>query len=135
MGSGVTGNYNGTIEKSQAYFNDYSVVDDMLEIDKKDSDIYDPNTGYFVNPTATNLNESISGNSIIINGKKAHGSMTYVLDENGNIIPTEIANILKEHFEEVAIDEYQDSNLIQEYILNSVSNSKNMFKTAHFAFP
>ena len=48
-------------------------------------------------------------------------------DENGNIIKTDIAKKYEEKFEEIAIDEYQDSNLVQEYILNSVSNGHNIF--------
>ncbi len=48
-------------------------------------------------------------------------------DENGKYIPTEVANKLKEKFIEIAIDEYQDSNLVQEYILNSISNGRNIF--------
>ncbi len=47
--------------------------------------------------------------------------------EKGQIISTEIANEYKEKFEEIAIDEYQDSNLVQEYILNSISRSNNIF--------
>ena len=48
-------------------------------------------------------------------------------DENGKIIKTEIAKKYEEKFEEIAIDEYQDSNLVQEYILNSVSKGNNIF--------
>jgi len=48
-------------------------------------------------------------------------------DENGNIIPTDTANKYMEKFKEIAIDEYQDSNLVQEYILSSISNGNNMF--------
>ena len=48
-------------------------------------------------------------------------------DENGKIIHTEIAKRYQEKYEEIAIDEYQDSNLVQEYILNSVSNGNNIF--------
>ncbi len=48
-------------------------------------------------------------------------------DEKGQIISTEIANEYKEKFEEIAIDEYQDSNLVQEYILNSISRGNNIF--------
>ena len=33
----------------------------------------------------------------------------------------------QEKYEEIAIDEYQDSNLLQEYILNSVSRKNNIF--------
>ena len=48
-------------------------------------------------------------------------------DENGNAQPTKVAKELQEKFEEIAIDEYQDSNLVQEYILNSVSKQNNIF--------
>lgn len=41
--------------------------------------------------------------------------------------PTQIAIQYKNKFKEIAIDEYQDSNLIQEYILNTISNGNNLF--------
>ena len=48
-------------------------------------------------------------------------------DEQGNIVKTDIAKRYAEKFEEIAIDEYQDSNLVQEYILTSVSKGNNIF--------
>ena len=48
-------------------------------------------------------------------------------DKDGNYKPTEIALKYRNKFNEIAIDEYQDSNLVQEYILSSISNGKNMF--------
>lgn len=48
-------------------------------------------------------------------------------DENGNLVKTEVAKRYTEKFAEIAIDEYQDSNRIQEQILTSVSNGKNIF--------
>ena len=42
-------------------------------------------------------------------------------------IPTKTAEKYMEKFEEIAIDEYQDSNLVQEYILNAVSRGNNIF--------
>jgi len=47
--------------------------------------------------------------------------------ENGEFLPTEVAKKYQEKFKEVAIDEYQDSNLVQEYILKSVSKENNRF--------
>lgn len=47
--------------------------------------------------------------------------------EDGKIVPTEVAKKYQAKFQEVAIDEYQDSNLVQEYILKSVSRSNNRF--------
>ena len=49
------------------------------------------------------------------------------VDENGRVYETDIAKKYKEKFEEIAIDEYQDSNLVQEYILKSVSKGNNIF--------
>ena len=48
-------------------------------------------------------------------------------DLNGNIEKSEIAKKYENKFEEIAIDEYQDSNLVQEYILTSVSRGNNIF--------
>ena len=45
------------------------------------------------------------------------------VDENGEKVPTEIAKRYREKFFEIAIDEYQDSNYVQEYILNSISKN------------
>ncbi len=50
-----------------------------------------------------------------------------VKKENNQYKPTEIAKHYMEKFEEIAIDEYQDSNLVQEYILLSVSKGNNIF--------
>ena len=48
-------------------------------------------------------------------------------DENGNILSTDVAKRYSEKFEEIAIDEYQDSNLVQECILTSISKQNNIF--------
>ena len=42
-------------------------------------------------------------------------------DEAGNCVPTETALEYRSHFHEILIDEYQDSNLVQEYILSCIS--------------
>jgi ATP-dependent helicase/nuclease subunit A len=42
-------------------------------------------------------------------------------DENGKAQPTDTALMLREHFDEVLVDEYQDSNLVQEVIIDMVS--------------
>ena len=48
-------------------------------------------------------------------------------DENGNYVGTEVAKKYSEKFEEIAIDEYQDSNLVQEQILTTISKGNNIF--------
>lgn len=47
--------------------------------------------------------------------------------ENGEYVKTEVSKEYMNKFSEIAIDEYQDSNLVQEYILNSISNGNNIF--------
>ena len=44
------------------------------------------------------------------------------LDETGELIPTDIALSYRKKYKEVFVDEYQDSNLVQEIILSTVSN-------------
>lgn len=58
-----------------------------------------------------------------------HFALKILVNENeeGEYVPTQIAQKLKQKYIEIAIDEYQDSNLVQEYILNSISNGNNMF--------
>lgn len=51
--------------------------------------------------------------------------------ENGDIVPSKSAMELREKYEEIFIDEYQDSNLVQEFILSIISKKQsekpNMF--------
>ena len=54
-----------------------------------------------------------------------HFALKILLTENNE--PTQIAKKYKEKFEEIAIDEYQDSNLVQEYILTAISRNNNTF--------
>lgn len=57
-----------------------------------------------------------------------HLALKILLKETeGEPIPTEVAKKYKEKYCEIAIDEYQDSNLVQEYILKSVSKENNIF--------
>lgn len=50
-----------------------------------------------------------------------HEALHILRDEDGN--PTETAREYAEFYEEILIDEYQDSNLIQEYLLTAVSKT------------
>lgn len=52
------------------------------------------------------------------------------IDEEGNLHPTKVARQMAKSYKEIMIDEYQDSNFVQEAILTSVSNGQginNMF--------
>ena len=44
--------------------------------------------------------------------------------EDGEIVPTRAAKEYRECFDEILIDEYQDSNLVQEYLLTAVSGEQ-----------
>ena len=48
-------------------------------------------------------------------------------DENGNIVGSEVANEYKEKFYEIFIDEYQDSNFVQEVLLSTIAKGNNRF--------
>ena len=45
-------------------------------------------------------------------------------DEEKNIIPSKVAENFKEYFDEVLVDEYQDSNNVQETIISLVSRKE-----------
>ncbi|MCR3759068.1 helicase-exonuclease AddAB subunit AddA [Clostridium felsineum] len=42
-------------------------------------------------------------------------------DDKGNIVPSETALKMRDKYEEILIDEYQDSNMVQEVILGTIS--------------
>lgn len=46
-------------------------------------------------------------------------------DENGNITPSDVAKVYVDKFSEIFIDEYQDSNLVQEVLLSTISKTEN----------
>lgn len=47
-----------------------------------------------------------------------------VKKEDGIVVPSNVADDLSEYYEEILIDEYQDSNLVQETILTSISKER-----------
>jgi len=49
-------------------------------------------------------------------------------DETGDNTPTSVATEYSEYFEEILIDEYQDSNSVQELILSAISKNGNDLK-------
>ncbi len=54
-----------------------------------------------------------------------HFALKILVDKNGN--SSEVAKKYMNKFEEILIDEYQDSNLVQEKILTSISRGNNIF--------
>ena len=81
MGSGVTGNYSGTIEKSQTYAKSYGVTDEMKQFDINRG-VYDGK--YDKNPTAKNILDAVNGEYLFSKDKTKN--YTYVIDLDGNII-------------------------------------------------
>ncbi len=87
------------------------------------------NIKYVVLKFTEKFNEKKSIKNVMDFADIEHYALKILLqkDENGKYIQTEVAKRYKEKFTEIAIDEYQDSNLVQEYILTSISNEKNIF--------
>ena len=86
MGSGISGNYIGTIptEASQPYASSYEVTREMLQFDI-DRGVY--NGIYEKNPTAKNIYDVINGEYII--SPQRDKCLTYVIDLDDNIIVAE----------------------------------------------
>lgn len=78
--------YSGTSGSSQPYAPSYHVVKSMHMRDKEDSDIWSESSGYRKNESAVNIEDCVQGHSIVYEGKKANGKMTYVVDVDGNLI-------------------------------------------------
>ena len=63
--------------------------------------------------------------NIIDFGDMEHLALQILLTkEDGEIVPTRAAKEYRECFDEILIDEYQDSNLVQEYLLTAVSGEQ-----------
>ena len=56
-----------------------------------------------------------------------HMALEILVNKDNLTEKTKVAKDYMEKFEEIDIDEYQDSNLVQEYILNSISRGNNIF--------
>ena len=53
-----------------------------------------------------------------------HFALSILIKNDG---PSEVALKYQKKFDEIAIDEYQDSNMVQEYILTTISRKNNIF--------
>ena len=85
--------------------------------------------GELVNKFTNIYNEKKKEKNIMEFGDIEHSALNILMkkDDSGKRKPSDVALKLRDKFEEIAIDEYQDSNLVQEYILTSISNGKNIF--------
>lgn len=64
-------------------------------------------------------------NIIDFNDMEHYALQILIHEENGGFMPTKVAMDYQNYFAEIIVDEYQDSNLVQEYILKAVSGQKN----------
>ena len=60
-------------------------------------------------------------NIIDFNDMEHYALKILLKEENGEYVPSKAAKDYQNYFAEIIVDEYQDSNLVQEYILNAVS--------------
>ncbi len=65
--------------------------------------------------------EKQSKNLLDFNDMEHYALQILTVEQDGILVPSEVAREYQDKFQEVMIDEYQDSNLIQENILTSVS--------------
>ena len=87
MGSGRNGPYgNNCGSGSQPYAPIYHVVGEMMDRDRQNHNIYDSKTGYFTNPFAVSIQDSIKNGQIQMDNHSAHGTYTYVVNENGDVV-------------------------------------------------
>ena len=63
-------------------------------------------------------------NIIDFNDMEHYALKILVKEEEGELLPTKVALDYQNYFAEIIVDEYQDSNLVQEYILEAVSGQK-----------
>ena len=76
----------------------------------------------------TALNEKKQEKNVIDFSDMEHKALKILLQkENGVYVPTEVAKSYQEYFQEVMVDEYQDSNAVQELLLESISRQSETF--------
>lgn len=85
MGSGSRGPY-GSSGGSQPYAPTYHVVGEMMDRDKQNHNVYNPKSGYFTNPYAVSIQNAIRNGQIQMDNHSAHGTYTYVVNENGDVV-------------------------------------------------
>lgn len=85
MGSGNKKAYHRTRGSSRPFASSYGVMPDMRAKDIKEG-IYDKQRGYSHNPSTVELLSTMKNNTVYLNGKKANGLYTYVVNEKGKLI-------------------------------------------------
>jgi ATP-dependent helicase/nuclease subunit A len=107
--------------REKIYFQDTSIVLKELEKCRPIMQVYVDLTKSFIKAFREKKKDR---NVIDFNDFEQYAIEILVKKENGEIIPTAVAKEMAESFDEVMVDEYQDSNSIQELILSSVSKNR-----------
>lgn len=105
----------------QFYFQEpEEMIKDMLSVKEVMSVLFKI-TSDFIDEFALKKQEK----NIIDFNDLEHLALEILIDKKDGLVrPTDAALELSEHFVEISIDEYQDSNLVQETILNSISKER-----------
>ena len=95
----------------------------------KDIEVAYPSISYLVYLVETFMdmyNEKKRKKNIVDFGDLEHYCLELLTttDEEGNFVPSDIAKSYRDKFEEILVDEYQDSNDIQEKIISMISKEK-----------
>ncbi|MDD5934217.1 MAG: helicase-exonuclease AddAB subunit AddA [Clostridiales bacterium] len=96
------------------------MIADMTKVAKPMAVLID-----LVQAFSVKLREAKEESNLVDFSDLEHFALQILVDHSdGGTTPTGAANDLSEQFEEIMIDEYQDSNLVQEYILTSISRER-----------
>ena len=106
------------VYNSEAAFNDIYEMYDILKILKE-----------VIHKFINDFQDKKREKNIIDFNDIEHYALKILVQKNGEgkYVPTDVAKQYQEKFVEIAIDEYQDSNQVQEYILNTISKGNNLF--------
>ena len=102
------------------------IIYDSQTANQDTKDIYETMklVGKLVIEYEENLKEKKKEKNIVDFSDIEHFALSILIKDE---MPSEIAIKYQNKFDEIAIDEYQDSNLVQEYILTTISRKNNIF--------
>ena len=117
------------VQDSLSYDEDLEAFRQIIESDIKQLRALYSNLDNWDSAYQTSQNKKKREKNIVDFTDIEHFALDILLkkQEDGTVKKTEVAKRYEEKFEEIAIDEYQDSNMVQEYILTSISRGNNQF--------
>lgn len=107
--------------REKYYFQSLSEALEEMKKCKKVIEIYVKLTKSFIRK----FNEKKRDKNVIDFNDFEHYAIDILVKKEGdNVIPTAVADELAQSFDEIMVDEYQDSNIVQETILSSISKER-----------